>query len=369
MLFDDFDDDEQSPLMFSDDEQMVSGDTGGERQSLEDDGQTYIGMDVEILQDELSQSAFEVCELQFNNEMLQASNMELKQKVETLTALCRKYVDRYMNLSIAYQNSVRNIKHLTVLLNKVQFGAKILKNDDAKTRFYTGLSTKEVFDTMFTILEPFAGKKVSSCSLSDELFLTLAKLRLGLTNKDLAYRANIDEPSVSKIFHKWIDLMYCELKQLIVWPDPVTLRENLPVSFKEKFSSVVCIIDCFEIFIERPQSFQARAATYSNYKKHNTVKILIGITPTGSISFISKAWGGRVSDKVITQKSGFLDKIKYGDVVMADRGFNIPDELAINGARLEIPAFTKGKKQLSREEVEKTRQLARVRIHVERVIG
>ena len=38
----------------------------------------------------------------------------------------------------------------------------------------------------------------------------------------------------------------------------------------------------------------------------------------------------------------------------------------INGARLEIPAFTKGKKQLSREEVEKMRH---VRIHVERVIG
>ena len=159
MLFDDFDDDEQSPLMFSDDEQMVRSDTGGERQSLEDDRQTYIGMDVEILQDELSQSAFQVCELQFNNEMLQASNMELKQKVETLTALCRKYVDRYMNLSIAYQNSVRNIKHLTVLLNKVQFGAKILKNDDAKTRFYTGLPTEEVFDTIFTILEPLAGKR------------------------------------------------------------------------------------------------------------------------------------------------------------------------------------------------------------------
>jgi len=36
--------------------------------------------------------------------------------------------------------------------------------------------------------------------------------------------------------------------------------------------------------------------------------------------------------------------------------------------RLEIPAFTKGK-QLSQEEVEQSRQLSRVRIHVERVIG
>ena len=96
---------------------------------------------------------------------------------------------------------------------------------------------------------------------------------------------------------------------------------------------------------------------------------MISIAPTGSITFISNVWGGRVSDKVITQKSGFLDKISYGDVVMADRGFNIADDLAIRGAYLEIPAFTRVKKQLSMAEVEKTRQLARLRIHVERVIG
>ena len=46
-----------------------------------------------------------------------------------------------------------------------------------------------------------------------------------------------------------------------------------------------------------------------------------------------------MSEKVITQKSGFLDKIKYGEVVMADRGFNIHDELSIIGSRLEIPAL------------------------------
>ena len=54
---------------------------------------------------------------------------------------------------------------------------------------------------------------------------------------------------------------------------------------------------------------------------------------------------------------------------MADRGFNISDELAIIGAHLKIPAFTRGQKQLSSSAVEKTRQVANVRIHVERVIG
>ena len=38
-------------------------------------------------------------------------------------------------------------------------------------------------------------------------------------------------------------------------------------------------------------------------------------------------------------------------------------------AELHIPAFTKGKQQLSAAEVENTRKIANVRIHVERVIG
>jgi len=37
--------------------------------------------------------------------------------------------------------------------------------------------------------------------------------------------------------------------------------------------------------------------TYSNYKKHNTVKVFISIAPTSAIMFISSVWGGGVSDK------------------------------------------------------------------------
>ena len=44
------------------------------------------------------------------------------------------------------------------------------------------------------------------------------------------------------------------------------------------------------------------------------------------------------------------------------------DDFAIRGVKL-VPAFTKGKTQLSKKEVEKGKQLARVRIHVERVIS
>ena len=58
-----------------------------------------------------------------------------------------------------------------------------------------------------------------------------------------------------------------------------------------------------------------------------------------------------MSDKVITQQCGILKKVEYGDEIMADRGFNVS---AVCGAKLLIPAFTRGKTQLSQEEVEKT---------------
>ena len=54
------------------------------------------------------------------------------------------------------------------------------------------------------------------------------------------------------------------------------------------------IINCHEIFIDRPTNVLATAQTFSSYKHHNTAKVLIGITPQGTISFVSDAWVGWV---------------------------------------------------------------------------
>ena len=79
--------------------------------------------------------------------------------------------------------------------------------------------------------------------------------------------------------------------------------------------------------------------------------------------------GGRVSDKHFTVNGGFLSKLLQGDIVLADRGFDIDEDVARMQATLQIPAFTRGCVQLSPQDLEKTRQLANVRIHIERVIG
>ena len=66
----------------------------------------------------------------------------------------------------------------------------------------------------------------------------------------------------------------------------------MPMDFRKHCPKCVVIIDCFENFLERPTNLLARAQTYLSYKHHNTAKYLIGITPQGSVSFISQGWAG-----------------------------------------------------------------------------
>ena len=118
------------------------------------------------------------------------------------------------------------------------------------------------------------------------------KIKLNCPFQDLAYRFGVSVSTVSRIFDKWIDIMSTRLKFLILWPQREELIKTIPLVFKQNFGDkVAVIIDCFEVFIERPSSFIARAMTWSNYKHHNTVEFLIGISPQGVISFISKTWG------------------------------------------------------------------------------
>ncbi len=74
----------------------------------------------------------------------------------------------------------------------------------------------------------------------------------------------------------------------------------------------------------------------------------------------------------LVQQSGLISKNYHhpGDQILADRGFTLKDEFTAGaGVELIIPAFTKGEDQLTPKEVETTRQIASIRIHIERVIG
>jgi len=67
--------------------------------------------------------------------------------------------------------------------------------------------------------------------------------------------------------------------------------------------------------------------------------------------------------------SGLLQHLLPGDVVLADRGFTIEESVGLLCAVVKHPPFTRGKPQLSKLEVDTSRQLSQVQIHMERIIG
>ena len=278
-------------------------------------------------------------------------------------------VDEEEEQTVREQVLAAENKRLKQQVKNGSFGIQTIEADDKLTGFYTGLPTWPVFLHLFLFLNVSNASSLSRLSPENELFLALVRLRLGLLYEDLSVHFNVCLSVVTRTVKKWIDLTYIRLSFLIAWPGQDVCRRNLPTVFKETYPRCRCIIDCSEIFIETPTNFTAKAQTYSNYKKHNTLKFLIGVTPFGTISFLSQCWDGQVSDKNLTQSSGFFNKIERGDTILADRGFTIAEDFAVFGAKLEIPSFTRGKQQLSQREVEMSKQLSRIRIHVERVIG
>ena len=85
---------------------------------------------------------------------------------------------------------------------------------------------------------------------------------------------------------------------------------------------------------------------YSDYKGRETYKALVGITPSGSISFVSY---GSLSGRKIVKRSGLLHRKIYneGDEIMADKGFEIRYLTDKIGVQLNLLIFLGSRSELS----------------------
>jgi len=129
------------------------------------------------------------------------------------------------------------------------------------------------------------------------------------------------------------------------------------------------IIDCTEIPTVKSSNPEFHQHMFSTYKNRPTLKGLVGIDEAGNVIFCSDLYGGSTSDKQMVMLSKFLNKLQKGDVVLADRGFDISDLLESLGVALNIPPFKRNRNQLTEKEVMNTRFIAQRRIHIERLIG
>ena len=104
------------------------------------------------------------------------------------------------------------------------------------------------------------------------------QVRLGLIERDLAFRFNISISTASNIANIW-NYSFVILGCLPIWPFKDVIKQHLPKVFEGRFENVRCIIDCAEIKCEKPQDLQKQSELYSEYKLHNTFKDLVGLSP------------------------------------------------------------------------------------------
>lgn len=275
-------------------------------------------------------------------------------------------------LFLYFKNAVEERKEMLYKISTLVIDVDFLKGNNKKTRFYTGLNTYSLLNNFFELVKDYIPSHFNSkLSPFQILVMTLMKLRLNFNFTDLGYRFQVDRTTISKNFDRCIYILFklFHKSKIIRWPERENIILNTPSYFRSAFKQqIIIIIDCFEIFIERAGVLRALAQSFSRYKHRNTIKYLIGITTTGVIIFISDAFGGRASDKFITMNSGLLDYLQDGDVVLADKGFLIEQEVEATGAFLKMPSFVRNGNQLHPTQVEESRHTSSIRIHVERTI-
>ena len=233
------------------------------------------------------------------------------------------------------------------LRNNCVFDIDKYKGSEDDISFYTGLPDYNALIVFYEIIEPSA-KNLSyehekvytdnskqlgrprSLTTFQEFTMVLMRLRLGLFERDLAHRFCVSVATVCRVLRTWLRFLRCEFEPLIDIPSSEVTKHYMPEVFRKFYPNTTTIVDCTEVEMEKPSALDKQSMCFSSYKSRNTMKALIGIGPSGVINFMSEFFPGSASDKEIVVQSNFLSKLKPGDQVMADKGFNCKDELVLN---------------------------------------
>lgn len=220
-----------------------------------------------------------------------------------------------------------------------------LQNNNDALHFYTGLENYRKFLLVFRTLGSSVGRlpQIYLWTTLDRFFIVLIILAM----KEISMMFQIPIKHVYNIFITWIRFMSLHWKSLDLWVNKETVQSYMPLDFHDKFPSTRVVLDATECPIKKLPL--AQQITFSSYKNRNTVKVLIGMAPSGLISYVSPCYGGSCTDRQIIERSDILDKFNYNDEIMVDKGLNVQDIFISYGVKVNMPEFLKREVKLPLE--------------------
>ncbi|XP_041940532.1 uncharacterized protein LOC121704034 [Alosa sapidissima] len=199
----------------------------------------------------------------------------------------------------------------------------------------------------------------------DELFLFLTYLSTGCTQRELGHRFNIHRTTVSRIIVTWANFLYSLLGSICIWMSPTAVKASLPQAFDGNYSGTNIILDCTELRCQTPSSLLLQSEVFSTYKSHCTFKAMVGMSPHGALTFVSTLFEGSMSDRQVFRQSGITTLLDPNTAIMVDKGFLVDDLVP---GTVHRPAFVSQRAQMPERDVLQTQSIARLRVHVERMI-
>ena len=159
-----------------------------------------------------------------------------------------------------------------------------IRESDQLCRFYTGFPNYGTYKALFDYLKDAVTKKrcwrgeeiiaknhfsercqskpgpESKLTLKQEFLMVMMRLKVGLLQRDLARQFGVVESTVSRVFTSWINLMFVELKRLCEMPESESSEKAKQFG---KFPLVRVILDCTEVYTQKPSSLQANKEIYT----------------------------------------------------------------------------------------------------------
>ncbi|XP_033977720.1 uncharacterized protein LOC117475554 [Trematomus bernacchii] len=138
-------------------------------------------------------------------------------------------------------------------VNVLSFNEEAFKGNDEMVQELTGLPSYAKMMVVFGFLSGFvkAGPRLTPFH---SFLLTLMRMRLNLPLYFFVYLFHMSKSSVVRMFNNTLDVMYVRLSPLIFWPSKDQIQVSLPMCFRDNFSNCTSIIDCFEMFVEKPKN-------------------------------------------------------------------------------------------------------------------
>ncbi|KAH6938852.1 hypothetical protein HPB50_013635 [Hyalomma asiaticum] len=275
--------------------------------------------------------------------------------------------------------------------------------------FYTGLPNFESFMSFMRLIDPgenaenirvwsrsYSGRPSNAGRphmLTAEDQLVLVRLRLGLFERDLAYRFKVSVATVSRICTTWISFIYLQVGQMDLWfagylaayvfgtataHAPDVMQCVAWSSFPRRVMEVTdsARVGCPIFLADNSHGFPFASSTLTldpaldktnvtldgpitdRHSSTTTWSTTIKASPVDS--FISGRGNSGVGIMLI--RCLFITQFQPGDSVMADKGFKIQDLLSAKGVALNIPPFLQ-RQRLTEEEVRATEEIASLRTH------